>query len=60
MAITLKLRMISLNICRKDVDNVGFNISPWNIFLNMLLPARFVKIVRLLLEAVSINGLNID
>ena len=41
MTITLKVRIILENIWRRVVGNVQINISPLNIFLNLLLPARF-------------------
>ena len=57
--ITFELRMILQNICRRVVGNVLINISPSNILPIMLKPVNFIKIVRLVLAAVSINGLSL-
>ena len=39
--ITLEIRIIMQNIWRRVVDYILIKVSPSNIFLNMLLPARF-------------------
>ena len=40
LTITLKLRMVLQNIGRSVVGNVLINISPSNIFLTLLFPAK--------------------
>ena len=52
--------MILQNISKRVVGNVLINISPSNILPIMLKPKLFIKIVRLVLAAVSTNGLNIS
>ena len=49
--------MILQNIWRRVVGNVLINISPSNIFPNMLLPQRFHLHCQAVMDAVSINGL---
>ena len=56
LMITLELTMILQHISRRVVGYVLINISPSNIFLIKLLPARFHQNVKLLLAAASING----
>ena len=55
--IILELHMVLQNIWKKVVGYDLFNISPSNIFLFMLLPARFNQNCQVVLAAVSINGL---
>ena len=49
--------MILQNIWRRVVGNIGINISPSNIFLAMLLRARFDQNCQAVLDAVSTYGL---
>ena len=53
LTITFKLMMISQNISRRVVGNVLVNISPSNISLTMLSPARFHQNCQTLASGVS-------
>ena len=57
LTITLEMRMISLYISRRVVGYVLYNISPSNNFQSLLSLGRFTQIARLLLAALSVNGL---
>ena len=60
MIITLELGMHLQNIWWRVVGNVMINISLSNIFLNMLLTAKFHQNYQAVLGVVSINGLHCD
>ena len=49
--------MVSQSIWRRVVGSVLTNISPSNIFINMLWLEKLIKIVRLFLDAMAIKGL---
>ena len=57
LIIILELKMDLQNICRRVDASVLFNIPPSNIFPNLL--NYFIQIVRLVLAALSTNGLTL-
>ena len=56
LAMTLELRMILPNICRRVIDSLLINTFLPYVFPLMLSPQRFHQIFRLLLTSANFNG----